>query len=393
MTRNTLSKNQAGSGTEESSLTRQVKRRSWLSNTVSKKGNRVLAWSIGMPNNKCPFASAICSTNCYADTGQFTFHYERYAENYAFTATPEFVETMTNEIVEFTENHPNETVSVCLHEKGEIFSLDYLGKWEEVVSATRDLTNLNYFIYTRAWRSEPFRMALEDLARNHSNVRVNLSTDNDMATKFGIPKPIGNGLVTWLAETDADLPPPGIDLVFRNLRIRHNDPMERLGDALVCPYESKLYIARNKNGAPVLEKGKCKPIRCMECRLCVDRSLEEWKIVKGDYAGTPGQKPFLEAAVAPASETECLFGVEDLRRLLPSDQQDIPPPPTSEKECDWDAKINREITRYQSKVIGTCMDASDHGVSLASYTRDRLTNTAIVSYQLANTILPPREEP
>lgn len=271
---------------------RKAKRRRGLSNSVSKKGIYVLAWSIGMPNNKCPFDSEICRRYCYADSGQFTFHHERYAENYEFTTMPEFVETMTNEIVEFSENHPNETVSVCLHEKGEIYSLDYLDKWEEVVSATRDLTNLNYFVYTRAWRSEPFRMALEDLARNHSNVRVNLSTDSDMVTKFGIPKPIGNGLVTWLAETDADLPPPGIDLVFRNLRIRHDDPIERLGKALVCPYESKLYIGfNNKDGRPSLEKGKFKPIRCQECRLCIDRSFDGWDSVKGQYVGTPGEPP------------------------------------------------------------------------------------------------------
>lgn len=371
---------------------RKAKRRRWLSDSVSKKGNRVLAWSIGMPNNKCPFASDICRRYCYADTGQFTFHHDRYAENFTFTATPEFVGTMTNEIVEFTENHPNETVSVALHEKGEIYSLEYLGKWEEVVSATRDLTNLNYFVYTRAWRSEPFRTALEELARNHSNVKVNLSTDSDMVTKFGIPKPIGNGLVTWLAENDADLPPLGINLVFRNLRVRHNTPLEHLGDALVCPFESKLYVALGKDRTPSLEKGKCKPIRCMECRLCIDRSLEEWEKVKGDYAGTPGQEPVSKPASIPVPQSECRVGAEDLPPLLPSDQQDIPPP-ASDKECDWDAKINREITRYQSQVIETFLDAADNGGTISPYTRDRLTNTAILIYQFVNNILPPREEP
>ena len=376
----------------ESPAVRKTVRRSWLSNTVSKKGCNVLAWSIGMPNNKCPFASAICSTYCYADTGQFTFHFERYAENYAFTATPEFVETMTNEIVEFTENHPNETVSVCLHEKGEIYSLDYLGKWEEIVSATRDLTNLNYFIYTRAWRSEAFRMALEELGAKHSNIRINLSADSDMVAKFGVPKPIGNGLVTWLAETDADLPPPGIDLVFRNLRIRHDDPMERLGDALVCPYESKLYIARNKNGAPALEKGKCKPIRCMECRLCVDRSLEEWEKVKGDYAGTPGQEPVSKPASIPVPQSECQVGAEDLPPSLQSDVA-APAQATLEKEIQLQKMIDHAVTLFQSRVIESCMDAADNGVAISSYTRDRLTNTAILIYQFANNNYPPEEEP
>ena len=78
--------------------------------------------------------------------------------------------------------------------------------------------------------------------------------------------------------------------------------------------------------------------------------------------------------------------------LLPSDQGDASRP-TSDKECAWDAKIDRKNSRYQSEVIETCMDAVDDGGTISSYTRDRLTNTAIVIYQLANKILPQREEP
>ena len=275
----------------ESPAVRRTVRRSWLSNTVSKKGCNVLAWSIGMPNNKCPFSSEICRQYCYASTGQFLFHHERYAENYDLTMMPEFVETITTEIVQFTENHPDERVSVALHEKGEFYSVEYLNKWEEIVSATEDTTNLNYFIYTRAWRNDPFRTALEELAGKHNMVRVNLSTDSDMVAKYGMPNPIGNGLITYLAETDDDIPPPGVDLVFRNLRMPHKGTLERLGGALVCPYESKIYIAQNKNGSPALGNGKCKPIRCMECRLCIDRSMGEWDSVKAHYVGTTGEPP------------------------------------------------------------------------------------------------------
>ena len=377
----------------ESPTVRRTVRRSWLSNTVSKKGCNVLAWSIGMPNGKCPFASDICRQYCYASTGQFLFHDKRYAENYELTTKPEFVETITTEIVQYVENHPEQQVSVAIHEKGEIYSKDYLGKWEEIISATENLTNLNYFIYTRAWRNEEFRTALEEMSAKHSNVRINLSTDSDMVAKLGMPKPIGNGLITYLAETDEDLPPPGIDLVFRNLRVRHNTPLEHLGDALVCPFESKLYVALGKDRTPSLEKGKCKPIRCMECRLCIDRSLEEWEKVKGDYAGTPGQKPVSKSASISALQSERQVGTEDLPPLLPSDQLDIPPPPTSEEERHWHDRIERAVTRFQSTVIETCLDAADNGVEIAPHTRDRLTNSAILIYQFANNILPPREEP
>ena len=278
-------------GNEIKEAHKKGRRKRWLSNGVSKKGDRVLAWSIGMPNNRCPFASDVCQRYCYADSGQFTFHFERYAENFKFTTTPEFVETMTNEIVRFAEIHSDEAVSVALHEKGEIHSLDYLGKWEEVISATRDLTNLNYFVYTRAWRSEPFRAALAGMSAKYSNVRINLSADSDMVAKFGVPARIGDGMVTYLAETDEDIPPAGIDLVFRNLRFRHDAPMERLGGALVCPYESKLYIGLNKDERPALERGKCRPIRCQECRLCIDRSMGDWETAKARYVGTPGKPP------------------------------------------------------------------------------------------------------
>ena len=278
-------------GNEIKEAHKKGRRKRWLSNGVSKKGDRVLAWSIGMPNNRCPFASDVCQRYCYADSGQFTFHFERYAENFKFTTTPEFVETMTNEIVRFAEIHSDEAVSVALHEKGEIHSLDYLGKWEEVISATRDLTNLNYFVYTRAWRSEPFRAALAGMSAKYSNVRINLSADSDMVAKFGVPARIGDGMVTYLAETDEDIPPAGIDLVFRNLRFRHDAPMERLGGARVCPYESKLYVALNKDGTPSLERGRCRPIRCQECRLCIDRSFEDWEKAKIRYAGTPRSLP------------------------------------------------------------------------------------------------------
>lgn len=369
---------------------RKVKRRSWLSDTVSKKGNTVLAWAIKMPNDKCPFASDICSKYCYAMGGQFGLHEERYTENFDLTQKPEFAETITSEIVQFVEHHPDEQIAVAVHEKGEIYSLDYLNKWEEIVSATKDLTNLNYFIYTRAWRSEPFRDALEEMSAKHSNVRINLSTDSDMVAKYGTPKPIGDGLITYLAETDEDIPPDGVDLVFRNLRMPHKGPLERLGDALVCPYESGLYIGLNGNGKPALTKGNCKPIRCMECRLCIDRTPDDWEKVKERYVGTPGQEPVLKPAAAPANETECQFVAQDLQLLLPSDRDETSRLP-SEEERRRNDKIDLAITRFQSSVIETCMDAYDQGSEVSSYTMDRLTNTAIVIYQFANKHLAPGE--
>jgi hypothetical protein len=294
---------QDGVGARKSPEIGKVARKRWLSNSVSKKGPMVLAWSIGMPNERCPFASAICGKYCYAIGGQFTLHKDRYAENYELTKRPEFVETISTEIVQFVEQHTDKQVAVAVHEKGELYSLDYLGKWGEIIATTKDLTNLNYFIYTRSWRSPLFLEALNRLADSHGKVQINLSTDSDMIARYGVPKKIGDGLITYLAETDCDIPPPGTDLVFRNLRIRHDDPMEYLGGALVCPYESGLYISLNGDGSPSLANGKCKPIRCQECRLCINRSIPTWQAIKHRYAGTPGQPPnILQFPVQPGQE-------------------------------------------------------------------------------------------
>ena len=49
--------------------------------------------------------------------------------------------------------------------------------------------------------------------------------------------------------------------------------------------------ALNKDGTPSLERGRCRPIRCQECRLCIDRSFEDWEKAKIRYAGTPRSLP------------------------------------------------------------------------------------------------------
>lgn len=292
-------------GARQSPEIGKIDRRGWLSNSVSKKGPMVLAWSIGMPNERCPFASDICSKYCYAMTGQFTLHKDRYAENYELTKRPDFVETISTEIVQFVEQHADKQVAIAVHEKGELYSLDYLGKWGEIIATTKDLTNLNYFIYTRSWRSPLFRESLEQMADERGNVRINLSADSDMIAKFGEPDRIGDGLITYLAETDADVPPQGVDLVFRNLRVRHDGPMEYLGGSLVCPYESGMFISRKGDGAPSLAKGKCKPIRCQECRICIDRSTPEWHAIKHKYAGTPSQPAnVIQFPVGPDADEE-----------------------------------------------------------------------------------------
>ena len=265
-------------------------RRGWLSSSVSKKGDGILAWAMMMPNDSCPFASEVCKRLCYTFVGNFPLQDGRHKENYEFSKSPLFIETITKEICRFAIENRNRDVAVAIHERGEFYGMEYLAKWAEVISATRRIGNLTFFIYTRSWRSPMFREALERLATDNRHVRINLSLDSDLVARFGVPKPIGDGRVVYLAETDDDLPPAGADLVLRNLRIRHDKPMERIGGVLVCPNESGLFISR-RQGEPSLQKGICKRIQCQYCRLCIDRSERFWDAVKGRYAGTPGEEP------------------------------------------------------------------------------------------------------
>jgi hypothetical protein len=108
-----------------------------------------------------------------------------------------------------------------------------------------------------------------------------------MVEQFGVPKRVGDGLLVFLAESDDDLPPPGVDIVLRNLRERDHEPVERLGGVLVCPNESNLYVAA-EDGQQVLKGGKTIRVRCEDCRLCIDGGLDRWDRIKDQYVGKPG---------------------------------------------------------------------------------------------------------
>ena len=267
-----------------------VPERNLLPNSVGKKGGLVLAWAMMMPHNHCPFASEVCKRLCYTFVGNFPLQDIRHKENYDFSQSPLFVEAITREIIRFARKNRRRDVSVAIHERGEFYSLKYLAKWAEVILVTKRIGSLSYFIYTRSWINPEFKAALEKIASENPHLRVNLSLDADMVAKYGVPKPIGDGWVVYLAENDGDLPPPGADLVLRNLRIRHDKPMENINGVLVCPNESGLYVAKSR-GEPSLQKGMCKRIECQSCRLCIDRSEGFWDAVKHRYAGTPGNAP------------------------------------------------------------------------------------------------------
>lgn len=257
-----------------------------LSNHVSKKGPGVYALSIAMPGGKCPFASGICSKYCYASRGRFRWNSRCYERNLEASQDAGFVERVCGELRAAAGKNPGAKIACAIHEKGDFYTLDYLRKWGEVIRAMAAVPNLSFFLYTRAWISAPFRQELERIGAGR-NVQINLSTDREMLAGRGMPSRIGGGIITYLAETDDDVPAHPVDLVFRNLVNRPTSPLERIGGRLVCPHESNMFAAM-AGGTPVLEDGRMIRIRCQECRICIDRAPADWERVKGGYAGTPG---------------------------------------------------------------------------------------------------------
>lgn len=263
-----------------------------LSNNVSKKGPKVFAWSIAMPGGKCPFASGICSRLCYANRDRFRWNTRCYERNLAAARQGDFVDRVCAELRHAARRNPGETIACAVHEKGDFFGLRYLDDWHEIVRRMRPWPAVRFFIYTRAWISAAFMDGLRRIGSEPA-VRVNLSTDREMLAAHGVPARIGAGLVTYLAETDGDVPAQPVDVVFRNLCAKPTSPLERIGGCLVCPHESNLYFEKAGDAAPTR-------IRCQACRLCVDRDPDEWARLKATYAAASDDPR--DRLVTPARE-------------------------------------------------------------------------------------------
>ena len=245
-----------------------------LSNCASKKGAGVHSFAIEHPEGKCPYATALCASVCYAKAGQFPLVAGRHVRNFRAARRPGFAARIRAELLLAVLKADGAAVACCLHEKGDFWSVEYAGVWTGIMAAMAAYRGLRFYVYTRAWVNPEIRRELERIAAAGPNVRVNLSTDRETVGLYGSPQRIGDGLVTYLAVDDGDLPPPGVDLVFRNLRNRDRPPLERMGGVPVCPHESGLYVEVAAGGMPV---------RCEKCRICIDRSLGEWERTKGLY--------------------------------------------------------------------------------------------------------------
>jgi hypothetical protein len=117
---------------------------------------------------------------------------------------------------------------VRIHTAGDFFSARYARKWLAIV---RRSPRVVFYFYTRSWRCTEIRPVIDQMSLLPNCVAW-YSGDRDT----GVPADVPAGVrIAWLSVTENDVPPTGIDLVFRIRALRTKPvPHDR---PPVCPAE------------------------------------------------------------------------------------------------------------------------------------------------------------
>lgn len=208
------------------------------------RGNQKLGnwiWAFNLPCKlTCPGMSPTCSALCYACDGRFLRWNVKHAHqrNLIASRLSDFRNRMIDEICN------NCVLFLRWHSSGDFYSPGYVASWRHVVQRMRRTT---FYGYTRSWTNEEMLPALIELAAE-KNVQLWWSCDRSMPQ----PPRVAGVRLAWMAETDQDLPPYAVDLVFRD--DTSAGLLKRLSGYLVCPYEQKLKLPR--------------ALTCSQCGLC-----------------------------------------------------------------------------------------------------------------------------
>jgi Gene product 88 len=223
-------------------------------------GNKTLGgrliWGFGLPSGRpeiCTGMSAECHEHCYSRQMERLRPavLTRYEKNLRVSRLPDFVERVHY----FILNH--EIAVVRLHVGGEFYSPRYPRKWLRIM---RRLPDVRFFVYSRAWRDDHIRAALERMTQL-PNCCLCYSCDKGT----GVPGSVTPRVrLAWLMTDANDLPLADASLTFRIRRLRRQ-PQTHVGGVRVCPAE---------DGLP-----KASRITCDRCGLCW-RPLpaEPWRI-------------------------------------------------------------------------------------------------------------------
>jgi hypothetical protein len=211
-------------------------------------GNRKLGgrriWGFGLPSGTpdvCPGLSATCQTHCYAVA------YERYrpavASAYRRNLARSHRRNFVLRVRAFLIAHAVRVVRV--HIGGDFYSPTYARKWLQIMQRS---PRVRFYFYTRAWRVPAIRTVIEEMAAL-PNCVVWYSCDRETGVPADVPAPVR---LAWLATSDDDAPPAGLDLMFRVRRLR-TQPVTP-GGPPVCPGE---------DGVP-----RSRAVTCDRCGTC-----------------------------------------------------------------------------------------------------------------------------
>ena len=208
--------------------------------TNTKLGPLIHAWAIPA-GTTCPGETALCSTACYAKAGHFRYGTTQacHLRNLAFSRTPEFVDWMRSSL------SANFVRVMRVHTAGDFYDLDYVRKWQQIITSCRQT---QFFGYTRSWRIPELLPALIQLSQA-PNMSLWWSLDRETG-----PAPIVRGIrraYMAIDDVDAQTAPNDCDLVFR---VRTSQPMKKANGIQVCPPE---------NGVTTQSK-----ITCSRCGIC-----------------------------------------------------------------------------------------------------------------------------
>ena len=209
-----------------------------------KLGGRLI-WSFSLPSGRpdiCIGMSALCQRHCYARRMERLRPavLARYEANYRLSLDPAFAAL----VVAFLAWRDISVVR--LHVGGDFYSPAYARKWLRVM---RRSPHVRFYFYTRAWRVESMRDALDRMAAL-PNCRAWYSCDRETGVPSDVPPCVR---LAWLSAEPGDVPPPSAGLVFRTRGLRREEATH-LGGVRVCPAE---------DGAP-----RGEPVTCERCGSC-----------------------------------------------------------------------------------------------------------------------------
>jgi hypothetical protein len=199
----------------------------------SKLGKSIGAWSIPAITT-CPGRSSLCERLCYA---------ERYVKQYKIDYAPKLEASKRVDFVSAMVKEAREYSRVRVHVSGDFYSAEYVRAW--IAIAKRSPRTL-FFCYTRSWRIDSIRKALEEL-KALPNFVLNYSCDKET----GVPDA---EWTAYMSVDDSDTPAVPVDMVFR---VKRNTKQVKMGGVKVCP--------------PEIGAGFGKGVTCGACRLCFKR--------------------------------------------------------------------------------------------------------------------------